>query len=95
METDILNNFNVKNDEVMEITSSGPVEYKPPTEEDDEEEPNTIIDETEVHSKGKKRKLDEDGGRKPKVDPTMELEGMIFYYFVLFINYYIHFSKYF
>ncbi|XP_023295808.2 guanine nucleotide-binding protein-like 3 homolog [Lucilia cuprina] len=75
METDILNNFDVKKDEVMEITSTGPVEYKAPKDDDEEEEPNTIIDESEVHSKGKKRKVDEDGNRKPKTDPTMELEG--------------------
>lgn len=76
METEILNNFVVKQDDVMEITSSGPVEYKPPKDDDEEEEStkNTVIDETEVHSKGKKRKLD-DGGRKAKTDPTMELEG--------------------
>ncbi|KAM7360080.1 nucleostemin 1 [Cochliomyia hominivorax] len=72
MEDDILNNFDVKKDEVMEITSSGPVEYKAPKEDDGE--PNTIIDESEVHSKGKKRRLDDDC-RKPKLDPTMELEG--------------------
>lgn len=77
METEILNNFDVKQDDVMEITSSGPVEYKAPEDDGDGDEEtlkNTIIDETEVHSKGKKRKLD-DGSRKPKTDPTMELEG--------------------
>lgn len=33
METDILNTFDVKQEDVMEITSTGPVEYKPSTEE--------------------------------------------------------------
>uniref|UniRef100_A0A1I8MTR9 Guanine nucleotide-binding protein-like 3 homolog n=1 Tax=Musca domestica TaxID=7370 RepID=A0A1I8MTR9_MUSDO len=78
METDILNNFDVKKDDVMEITSTGPVEYKPMDDEDDteekEDEKNTIIDETEVHSKRKKRKLDEDD-KKEKHDPALELEG--------------------
>ncbi|XP_013100027.2 guanine nucleotide-binding protein-like 3 homolog [Stomoxys calcitrans] len=74
METEILNNFDVKKDDVMEITSTGPVEYKPMDEDKDEDEPNTIIDETESHSKRKKRKLDE-GERREKSDPTMDLEG--------------------
>ncbi|XP_073816086.1 nucleostemin 1 [Musca autumnalis] len=78
METEILNNFDVKKDDVMEITSTGPVEYKPMDDEDDtadkEDEKNTIIDETEVHSKRKKRKLDEDD-KKAKHDPALELEG--------------------
>lgn len=78
METDILNNFNVKNDEVMEITSTGPVEYKAPKDDEiDEGEQHTIIEETEIHTKGKKRKIDEDS-KKIKSDPTMELEGKTF-----------------
>ncbi|XP_075148034.1 nucleostemin 1 [Haematobia irritans] len=74
METEILNNFDVKKDEVMEITSTGPVEYKPMDDEDKDGEQNTVIDETELHSKRKKRKLDE-SDRKEKSDPTLELEG--------------------
>lgn len=78
METDILDKFNVKNDEVMEITSTGPVEYKSPNDADDDAEDakKTIIDETEPSVKSKKRKLDPED-RKPKGDPTMQLEGML------------------
>lgn len=93
METEILNNFHVKKDDVMEITSTGPVEYKEMEDDDGdkEEEKNTIIDETEVHSKGKKRKLDE-GGKRVKSDPTMELEGKLFltlnppFYYICFVR---------
>ncbi|XP_061390325.1 guanine nucleotide-binding protein-like 3 homolog [Musca vetustissima] len=77
METEILNNFDVKKDDVMEITSSGPVEYKPMDDdeaEEKEDDKKTIIDETEVHSKRKKRKMD-DEDKKEKNDPTLELEG--------------------
>lgn len=93
METEILNNFHVKKDDVMEITSTGPVEYKEMDDDGDkEEEKNTIIDETEVHSKGKKRKLDEGGKREKKSDPTMELEGKLFltlnppFYYTCFVR---------
>lgn len=73
METEILNNCNIKEDEVMEVTSTGPVECN----DNIKKEVNTIIDETIDHSKGKKRKIqnDESGNRKPKIDPTMDLEG--------------------
>lgn len=78
METELLNNFDVKKDDVMEITSTGPVEYKAPEDDEEEEEaesgPQPLIDESELHSKGKKRKLD-GASKKEKADPTMELVG--------------------
>lgn len=72
METDIINQFDVKKEEVMEITSTGPVEYKAPPED-------APVNEAEINEssepKGKKRKLDDGNERKRKVDPAMELEG--------------------
>lgn len=72
MEAEILDNFNVDAQEVMEIASSGPVECKTPKEDDVES--NTVIDESSLSTKNRKRKLNAED-RKPKVDPAMLLEG--------------------
>lgn len=78
METEILDQCAVKTDDIMEITSSGPLEIRQPREE---EEPSTslaknvVINEKEKGpaAKGRKRKLDDE---KEKPDPVLLLEGM-------------------
>ncbi|KAH8306126.1 hypothetical protein KR018_002156, partial [Drosophila ironensis] len=70
METDILDQCAVKTDDVMEITSTGPLEIRQPREEE-EAAASVIIDEKEKTQKGRKRKLDDE---KEKADPALLLE---------------------
>lgn len=75
METDVLNKFDdIKNEDVMEIQSSGPLEIKTDDNEDDNSINNllTVIEEND-NKKGKKRKMDD--SHKEKEDPVMQLEG--------------------
>ncbi|KMZ03071.1 guanine nucleotide-binding protein-like 3 homolog [Drosophila simulans] len=74
METEILEHCAVKTDDIMEITSSGPLEIRQPREEAEPADKITaslVIDEKEKPAKGRKRKLDEE---KEKVDPSLLLE---------------------
>ncbi|XP_033165181.1 guanine nucleotide-binding protein-like 3 homolog [Drosophila mauritiana] len=74
METEILEHCAVKTDDIMEITSSGPLEIRQPREEVEPADKITaslVIDEKEKPAKGRKRKLDEE---KEKVDPSLLLE---------------------
>ncbi|XP_017005059.2 guanine nucleotide-binding protein-like 3 homolog [Drosophila takahashii] len=74
METEILEHCAEKTDEIMEITSSGPLEIRQPREIEnpaDKVTENLVIDEKEKPAKGRKRKLDEE---KEKVDPSLLLE---------------------
>ncbi|XP_017130713.1 guanine nucleotide-binding protein-like 3 homolog [Drosophila elegans] len=74
METEILEHCAVKTDDIMEITSTGPLEIRQPREEEDsatKAAANVIINEKEKPVKGRKRKLDED---KEKVDPSLLLD---------------------
>lgn len=70
METDIINKFETKAEDVMEIASTGPVVMKTP-------EPTIIETEEEESSapKMKKRKANDDGGEKEKADPSTLLDG--------------------
>jgi len=75
METEILEHCAVKTDDIMEITSTGPLEIRQPREEAEPADKITaslVIDEKEKPAKGRKRKLDEE---KEKVDPSLLLEG--------------------
>nr|AAM49824.1 AT23067p [Drosophila melanogaster] len=74
METEILEHCAVKTDDIMEITSTGPLEIRQPREEAEPADKITaslVIDEKEKPAKGRKRKLDEE---KEKVDPSLLLE---------------------
>lgn len=71
METEILNKFDVKSDEVMQIISSGPVEMAI-NDTDLKQTGKVIINEN--LTAGKKRKLKETS-EESKVDPVMNLEG--------------------
>lgn len=71
METDILNHCPEKSDDVMEITSTGPLELREPREEPTASP--AVIAEKEAPTKGRKRKLDEE--KKEKADPVLLLEG--------------------
>ncbi|XP_023175199.2 guanine nucleotide-binding protein-like 3 homolog [Drosophila hydei] len=70
METDILNQCHEKSDDIMEITSTGPLELRVPRE--DTEVVSAQITENEPPLKGRKRKLDDD--KKEKPDPVLLLE---------------------
>ncbi|KAM8703495.1 hypothetical protein ACLKA7_008165 [Drosophila subpalustris] len=70
METDILNQCIETADDVMEITSTGPLELREPREE--VQATPSVITEQEEPSKGRKRKLDDD--KKEKLDPVLLLE---------------------
>ncbi|XP_017873297.1 PREDICTED: guanine nucleotide-binding protein-like 3 homolog [Drosophila arizonae] len=70
METDVLNQCPEKTDDIMEITSTGPLELRVPRE--DTEVAPTVITESEPPSKGRKRKLEDD--KKEKPDPVLLLE---------------------
>lgn len=72
METDILNQCHEKSDDIMEITSTGPLELRVPRE--DTEVASAQITENEPPLKGRKRKLDDD--KKEKPDPVLLLEGI-------------------
>ena len=74
METEILDKFNVKKDDFMEIATSGPVEFKAPKEDDEDEEDKQTIIESDTGKRGKKRKADEKEA-KTKPDLAMNLEG--------------------
>lgn len=71
METDILNHCPEKSDDVMEITSTGPLELRVPREEPTVSP--AVIADKEAPAKGRKRKLDEE--KKEKADPVLLLEG--------------------
>ncbi|KAH8383469.1 hypothetical protein KR009_008857, partial [Drosophila setifemur] len=74
METEILDHCAVKSDDIMEITSSGPLEIRQPREEEDKTTKlaaNLVINEKEKAQKGRKRKLDDE---KEKPDPVLLLE---------------------
>ncbi|ALC47701.1 ns1 [Drosophila busckii] len=71
METDILSQCLEKADDVMEITSSGPLELKVPKEDNEAQNAAEILTEQETAPKGRKRKLNED---KEKIDPALLLE---------------------
>ncbi|XP_030370234.1 guanine nucleotide-binding protein-like 3 homolog [Scaptodrosophila lebanonensis] len=72
METDILSKCEVKADEVMEITSTGPLELKTPrAEEQPTASASAVINEKETSKKGRKRKADD---KKEKPDPVLLLE---------------------
>ncbi|XP_054740089.1 guanine nucleotide-binding protein-like 3 homolog [Anastrepha obliqua] len=72
METDILNSFNVNNEEVMRIDSSGPVELQMPLDDDElKQSLNVVINESVITSKKRKMKDSDDS----KKDLAMNLEG--------------------
>ncbi|KAH8246909.1 hypothetical protein KR032_003070, partial [Drosophila birchii] len=75
METEILDQCAVKTDDIMEITSTGPLEIRQPREEEDPATKlaaNLIINEKEkAAAKGRKRKLEDE---KEKPDPVLLLE---------------------
>ncbi|XP_017054187.1 guanine nucleotide-binding protein-like 3 homolog [Drosophila ficusphila] len=74
METEILAHCAEKTDDIMEITSTGPLEIRQPREEEDPAPKlaaSVVINEKEKPAKGRKRKLDEE---KEKVDPSSLLE---------------------
>ncbi|KAH8247578.1 hypothetical protein KR038_006642, partial [Drosophila bunnanda] len=75
METEILDQCAVKTDDIMEITSTGPLEIRQPREEEDPATKlaaNLIINEKEkAAAKGRKRKLEDE---KEKADPALLLE---------------------
>ncbi|XP_034117470.1 guanine nucleotide-binding protein-like 3 homolog [Drosophila albomicans] len=71
METDILNQCTEKADDVMQITSTGPLEVCLPREEV-QASAEIIADQEEVPTKGRKRKLDEE--KKEKTDPALLLD---------------------
>ncbi|KAH8293734.1 hypothetical protein KR054_003586, partial [Drosophila jambulina] len=75
METEILDQCAVKTDDIMEITSTGPLEIRQPREEEDTATKlaaNLIINEKEkAAAKGRKRKLEDE---KEKPDPVLLLE---------------------
>lgn len=76
METEILDQCAVKTDDIMEITSTGPLEIRKPREDEDpatKQAESLIINEKEKAQKGRKRKLDDE---KEKPDPVLLLEGM-------------------
>lgn len=75
METDILSHCPDKSDDVMEITSTGPLEIREPREEPQARP--AVIAEKEAPTKGRKRKIDEE--RKEKADPVLFLEGNQFF----------------
>lgn len=70
MESDALNHFNVKAEDVMEITSSGPVLLKDLPMEEDEKHLTIIKEDSDAGPKKRKR-----GDAKEKTDPQMLLEG--------------------
>ncbi|EDV93852.1 guanine nucleotide-binding protein-like 3 homolog [Drosophila grimshawi] len=70
METDLLNQCPGKSDDVMEITSTGPLEIRVPRE--DTQLADAQIAEDEPPAKGRKRKLVDD--KKEKPDPVLLLE---------------------
>lgn len=74
METDILSHCPDKSDDVMEITSTGPLEIREPREEP--QATPAVIAEKEAPTKGRKRKIDEE--KKEKADPVLLLEGKQF-----------------
>ncbi|KAH8330744.1 hypothetical protein KR067_007116, partial [Drosophila pandora] len=74
METEILDQCAVKTDDIMEITSTGPLEIRKPREDEDaatKQAESLIINEKEKAQKGRKRKLDDE---KEKPDPVLLLE---------------------
>ncbi|KAH8359106.1 hypothetical protein KR093_004289, partial [Drosophila rubida] len=71
METDILNHCAETSENVMEITSTGPLEVRVPREEV-QASAEIIADKEELVSKGRKRKLEEE--KKEKTDPALLLE---------------------
>lgn len=82
METDVLNNFTVKVEDAMEVTSSGPVHSRDDIvsgahiiENDDDQKMEDSDDDEPAQKRGRKQ------GKK--VDPEMLLEGGIFIDFVL------------
>lgn len=72
METDLLNQCPEKSDDVMEITSTGPLELRSTPEET--QIAAAEITESETPLKGRKRKLDDN--KKDKPDPVLLLEGI-------------------
>ncbi|XP_030564011.1 guanine nucleotide-binding protein-like 3 homolog [Drosophila novamexicana] len=70
METDLLNQCPEKSDDVMEITSTGPLELRSTPEET--QIAAAEITESETQLKGRKRKLDDN--KKDKPDPVLLLE---------------------
>uniref|UniRef100_A0A1A9W576 Guanine nucleotide-binding protein-like 3 homolog n=1 Tax=Glossina brevipalpis TaxID=37001 RepID=A0A1A9W576_9MUSC len=76
METDILNKFDIKEQDVMKIDSTGPVESKmfECDVEGGKEQCNAVIDETEVPRKRTKC-ISEENVINQKQDCTMDLEG--------------------
>lgn len=91
METDILNNFHVKPDEVMELATGVPVDLAENSDEKAEISSSKVILEEEIAIT---RKVDRksSGGRlnvkefNAKTDPTMQLTGIssLFARFILF-----------
>ncbi|KAH8314265.1 hypothetical protein KR074_008911, partial [Drosophila pseudoananassae] len=74
METEILDQCAVKTDDIMEITSTGPLEIRKPREDEDtaaKQAESLIINEKGKAQKGRKRKLDDE---KEKTDPVLLLE---------------------
>ncbi|XP_068152523.1 guanine nucleotide-binding protein-like 3 homolog [Drosophila tropicalis] len=67
METDILSHCATETDDIMQITTTGPVEIREPPPE----QPAVLVNEEEKPAKGRKRKLVEE---KEKVDPALLLE---------------------
>uniref|UniRef100_A0A1A9V509 Guanine nucleotide-binding protein-like 3 homolog n=1 Tax=Glossina austeni TaxID=7395 RepID=A0A1A9V509_GLOAU len=76
METDILNKFDVKEQDVMKVDSTGPVEskFRIWEAEDDKEEYNTVINEVDVSNKRRKCNLEENVTNQQQ-DCTKNLEG--------------------
>lgn len=74
METEILNNCIVKNEEVLEVILSGPVKMKMSFDDETKKSTYTIVNESQISNK--KRKL-KDASDTSTVDPVMNLEGNI------------------
>ncbi|XP_014098528.2 guanine nucleotide-binding protein-like 3 homolog isoform X1 [Bactrocera oleae] len=72
METEILNNCIVKNEEVLEVILSGPVKMKMSFDDETKKSTYTIVNESQISNK--KRKL-KDASDTSTVDPVMNLEG--------------------
>lgn len=73
METEIFNKCIVKNEEVMEVISSGPLEMKMSFADiETKKSTDPLVNESQIHNKKRKTK---DANDTSSVDPEMNLEG--------------------